>query len=140
MHAPSRNEQQALSLLAHLANAPAATQFNLTKSDAQQISGDPALLPSLMVDNQEALKVLLTTLAHGYRLFLEDYQAWYRSGALMAVSCVETLCNLTFSIHMCLLPVEADSRTAFQVRLAVLLVRTDPKIGSTAATRSWPYD
>lgn len=124
MNEVSGTEQQAISLLAHLAKASTLEHFILNKSDVKRFFNAQDLTFPLAVRNQQALQALLTALAHGYRLFLQEQHEWATDSTMLAAASLETLHILTSSISSCLSPPNMADKMAVRTQFSVLSVST----------------
>lgn len=126
--AASRDEQQAISLLAKLAKAPTLASFAMSSGDGMAYCGIHGKLAPVAVRNQEVLQAWFTTLSHGYRLFLAEQKEWANSSPKATVGSLDTLRHLTSHISWCLSSVVADmphlAQAQFKMQVSRLFVQT----------------
>jgi len=121
--------RSAASLLAKLGKASTLDKFAMSRAETLKfyvISG-PTVFSG--ASGQELLEDWLTTLAHGYRLFLAEQQQ-YASGSAMPAAILDTLCHITTHLAMSLFNSAMDASQHYQVKMSVLVVRTGgPHVG-----------
>lgn len=114
----ARNAQQIASVLARLSKARTLTEFAMTTADIRLCHAVEGQVTFLAPHNQELLQAWLTTLAHGFRLFLAEPQQSDFLAHMM------TLAPLTRHIRLCLASAASNMPQQLRIQISVLLVRT----------------